>query len=258
MSRLRIFVAVPFLLIGGPSHGQETAVADLVRKLDRSRLPEKSFVVDVRIDQSDPRGRKKPRTHGIKLYARKASGGPAAGFSTLSACLSPPADRNKLFLIDGKRCWFYDPRASRPTLIPSKQVWDQAFVADSLAVSYARQYEARLLGREKIRTPEGGEKLCQVVHLTARSGTKTGVNATRFWLDAEGLPVRSVLYAKSGAVLRTATYAAFRNVLGAMRPTRVTVKSPESATVIRFSNHQYRDLPDSLFKPANMPKMKIK
>src|SRR5438270_13541860 len=80
----------------------------ILTKLDRIRQPNRSFAVNITV--SEFREGKKDHEATLRMYARKVG----AGFDSLTVCLSPAADQNKLVLARGDKLWFYDPKSARP------------------------------------------------------------------------------------------------------------------------------------------------
>ena len=70
---------------------------------------------------------------------------PQARFDTLTVCLSPAADKNKVLLARGREVWLYDPKAAKPVAIEPRRLRGKFWEIDLLAACLAEEYDAELL-----------------------------------------------------------------------------------------------------------------
>jgi hypothetical protein len=235
---------------------QTPSAQTLVRNLDAIRLPSTSFTVEVK---STERPINEPaRDIEFRLYAKTTSRTPSSRtFASLIAMKMPESDRNKLILMRDAKVWFYDPRSQNATILSAKQLWQHSFAADSLTVRIEEKYDARIAGSEMIETLDNGKKNCITVDLNPRGKRITASETVRYWLSREGRPYQSVYFAASGKPLRTCRFGGYSEVLGAQRATRIAVDDIKGVSSFHFSGFRATELPDSIFDPDNLPRLRI-
>ena len=221
----------------------------ILARLDHIRQPNRSFAVSVAV--TEVRQGKKEHEATFRMYTRKTG----AGFDSLTVCLSPTADLNKLVLARGDKFWFYDPKSARPVPVSPYQFRNHSFVFDAVNNSVAATYIGEIEGEETVSDLGRTQRKARVLKLVPRESKSSLI--TRYWLDKETFsPIKSVVLGRNGEVLRTVYYGDFKNVLGEMRPTRIVVVNPveRGVTEVKFSVFSFYDAPDSVFEKDLMPK----
>lgn len=236
------------VLLAAPPTAQELAV-----HLDNVRRPSKSFYV--RIKLTEVREGKPDTVLEFDVFARKVAGYP--DFDTLTRCLLPESDRGKVLLTKGTQAWIYDPKSSRPVSVSYEKLRSKFFVSYGLTSSFVAEYDATLVGTEKVLDVARKERTCLHLHLAHREGSKIAPGSVRYWVDADNLRlVRGQIFSSSGKLLRTVYYTRFQQVLGRERPTRLPVVSgvePGLVTDVEFKDLAYKDLSEDLFTVQAMP-----
>jgi hypothetical protein len=102
------------------------------------------------------------------LYARKNA--VRLSFDTVSVMPSPKEDRNKVILTRDRDMWLLDPNATRPVAISPQKFRAKFFGADALSTSLAAQYDAEIVGEEKVPDAARKERVCH--HLRMNCVTK--------------------------------------------------------------------------------------
>jgi negative regulator of sigma E activity len=118
-------------------------------------------------------------------------------------------------------------------------------IADVLRVDLVKDYNAKLLGTEKVQG-----RPAYKLELTAKDETVPFARIL-YWADAENfLPLQSEFYAETGKLLRRALYEERKQLAGALRPSKITIENALEAgtkTVMAILEMEIKDLPDSMF-----------
>lgn len=222
---------------------------EIARSLDTFRRPEKSF--EVRMAIREIRHGREKSAGEFQIFAHRAGG--RSRFDTLTLCLAPESDRNKVVLGRGEEVWLYDPKAARPVRIEPRQMRGKFWEIDVLSASFAEDYAAELLPDGIALDAGRVERSCHRVKLTLRDPRLPSPASIEYWVDREtGYPVQGRFYNAGGRLMRTAYYAEFARVLGVMRPMRgFVVNGLERGLVedIRFTGLAYSSVPGRFFTP---------
>jgi negative regulator of sigma E activity len=118
-------------------------------------------------------------------------------------------------------------------------------IADVLRVDLVKDYNAKLLGTEKVQG-----RSAYKLELTAKDETVPFARIL-YWADAENfLPLQSEFYTETGKLLRRALYEERKQLAGALRPSKITIENALEAgtkTVMAILEMEIKDLPDSMF-----------
>ena len=249
--KLFLFFAIFF------GHGAAFAVPDaqgILAASDAIRNPGKSFSVQVTLTEFQ--SGKQVDASTLMAYSRaQAQGGQ---FASLIRFVLPARDAGKLMLKNGNDLWFYDPTSKATVrLSPQQRLLGQASNGDVVTVNLAKDYAATLLAKEEI---QDGER-------RTRSAYKLGLKATaedatyatiELWVDAvNNRPLKARFFAESGRLLKTAYYRRFEPQLGLERPTETVIidgLSPDSVTIMRFSDYAWRTVPETWLHPDYLPR----
>lgn len=225
---------------GGPGGGAPPAGVpdpqEIVRRADDIRNPSLGYSVDVRITSAAGR-RKETSLYRVYIKGRDRS---------FVEFLEPAHSRGMALLMAGEDSWLYLPGIGRATRISSYQgLTGQVANGDIARLNFLEDYDALGVALE---SPEG--RRTYRVELRARRRSATYHRVT-LWVEAETCrPVRAEFFAVSGRLLKRGEYGDYREVLGAIRPTRLTLEDATLAgarSIMEFGNFRVKDLPDKMF-----------
>lgn len=211
--------------------------AEIVRRADDIRNPALSYTAEVRITSVE-RG----RPEEVSLYRVFIKGRDRS----LVEFLEPARQRGMALLMVGEDSWLYLPGIGRATRVSAYQgLTGNVANGDIARLNFLEDYVPRGLVAETI---DG--RPAYRIDLEARRRSAT-YRRVLLWVDREtGRPLRSELFAVSGRLLKRGEYADYREVLGALRPTRLVLEDATLAStrsVMEFSNFRSADLPDRMF-----------
>jgi outer membrane lipoprotein-sorting protein len=236
-SPARLLVAIALVLtVTAPAIADEAA--DIVRDADRFRRPADSFIWKITITSEE--AKKAPTIDGFEVYVK------GAGRSFVKF-VAPPRNVGRSLLALGRDLWIYLPDAGKPVRIPfSQRLVGQVANGDIARADYAGDYDARLAGEEPI---DG--VACHVLELKAKSKEVTYA-AIKYWVaKEERRPVRAEFYAGTGTLLKTGSFAAFKEVApGRVLATKLTLVDAirkDRTSILDYGEITVRDLPEKYF-----------
>lgn len=240
-------------LAPGQLHAAPNAQA-LLAASDAVRNPAQPFRVTVTLTEFEKGQQVDAST--LVSYSRTLEGN--GQFASLVRFAKPERDSGKLLLKTGHDLWFYDPATKSSVRIsPQQRLLGQASNGDVVTVNFARDYQATILGEETVQDGERRQRRSHKLQLTATNPDAT-YPSIELWVDAENeWPLRARFYAESGRLLKTAYYRRFQQQLGADRPTETVIidgLSPQSVTIVRFSEFAFKNLPTSWFQRDYLPR----
>ena len=223
---------------------------------DAVRNPARPFGVVVTLIEY--RNRKQTEGNTLEIYSKADKTG--GQYRTLIRFVEPPRDVNKLMLKSGNDLWFFDPSSKASIrLSPQQRLLGQAANGDVVTVDLAKDYKAELLGEEEVTDGERVRRKCYKLRLVALSPDVT-YHQIDVWIETQSSrPVKSLFYAESGRLLKTAYYRKFQPQLGAERPSEVVIidgLDPNWVTVMRYSDYAWRDVPDAWLQRDYLPRFK--
>ena len=223
---------------------------------DAVRNPAKPFGVVVTLIEY--RNRKQTEGNTLEIYSKADKAG--GQYRTLIRFVEPPRDVNKLMLKSGNDLWFFDPSSKASIrLSPQQRLLGQAANGDVVTVDLAKDYKAELLGEEEVTDGERVRRKCYKLRLVALSPDVT-YHQIEVWIETQlARPVKSLFYAESGRLLKTAYYRKFQPQLGAERPSEVVIidgLDPNWVTLMRYSDYAWRDVPDAWLQRDYLPRFK--
>jgi outer membrane lipoprotein-sorting protein len=179
-------------------------------------------------------------------------------FASLVRFTQPARDTGKLMLKNGNDMWFYDPGTKASVRIsPQQRMMGDAANGDVITVNFARDYKASLAAEETIQDGERKQRKAYKLALAASSEDATYA-AIELWVDiANNWPIKARFLTDSGRLLKTAYYRRYQPQLGAERPSETVIidgLSPQSVTIMRFSDFSVRSLPQSWFQRDFLPR----
>ena len=257
MTRIIQFIALTALLMGGATAHAQTA-KEIVAATDKVRNPHAPFRSTIRLTEYI-QGRE--RDHNTLVVFSKED--PATGqFRNLVQYLEPARDAGKRVLLDGRSLWFYDPSSNTSIRIsPQQRLIGQAAVGDVLTVNLVVDYDATLLGTEKVMDATKTERDCWHLDLKA-ANDKAVYNHIEYWVEQGTFnPVKGKLYSDSGRLLKILYFRNFGQRLGAVRPIEqiiIDAVDTSLATTATFSDDAYQDVPDTWFQRDYLPRLQVK
>ena len=226
----------------------------LLAASDAIRNPGQPFSVVVTM--TEYQAGKQVDTSTLKTFSRAQERG--GQFSSLVQFVLPARDAGKLMLKNGNDLWLFDPSTKATIrLSPQQRLMGQASNGDVVTVNLAKDYQASLAAEEEIQDGERHARKAEKLALKATAPDATYA-AIELWIDAENnRPLKARFFAESGRLLKTAYYRRFEAQLGAERPTETVIidgLSPQSVTVMRFSDYVSRPVPDTWLQPDYLPR----
>ncbi|MCV2367759.1 outer membrane lipoprotein-sorting protein [Paucibacter oligotrophus] len=245
------------MLIGGPVAAAATPTAqEILAASDAVRNPAKPFALQTQLIEY--RNGRESANLSLAVYAKaEASGGQ---YRNLIRFLKPLRDANKLMLKSGNDLWFYDP-ASKASIrmSPQQRLLGQAANGDVVTVNLALDYRASLVAEEDTLDGDRQTRKCYKLALAATSPDVT-YHRIEMWVDvANNQPVKGRYYSESERLLKTAYYRKYEQQLGSMRPTETVIidgLDPNWVTVMRYSDWNWRDVPDAWLQRDYLPRFK--
>lgn len=212
--------------------------AMLVEKIDAFRgLNDAGFSFDI-TNVSYKAGRE-PRTNQLSVDVK--------ALKSLVTFESPARQKGRVLLKQDNDMWLYIPGTRKVIRIsPAQRLLGETSNGDVTGSNLAMDYDASL-SSDKNDTQQGQIKLT----LTAKTKSVT-YHQVVFWLEqvAPYKPLRSEYYARSGKLLKTADYKAFKDFNGQLKIHKMLLTDPlieGSYTWMLFDNYRASDLPDARF-----------
>jgi outer membrane lipoprotein-sorting protein len=252
----RLAALSTLLLVTGAAARAQTAT-EIIAGTDKVRNPQASFRSTVRFTEYI-QGRE--HEHNTLVVFSKVD--PATRqFRNLVQYFEPARDAGKRVLLDGRSLWFFDPASKTSVRIsPQQRLIGQAAVGDVLTVNLLADYEATLLGSEKIVDAGRSERECW--HLDLKAANDRAVyNHIEYWVEQGTYnPIKGKLYSDSGRLLKIVYFRNFAQRLGAVRPIEeiiIDAVDTSLATTATFSDDAYQDVPDAWFQRDYLPRLQI-
>lgn len=233
----RWLVLIVAVVLGLAATAWADEASEIVREADRYRRPAESFVWKITITSEE--SKKAPSVDGFEVYVK------GAGRSFVKF-IAPPRNVGRSLLALGRDLWIYLPDAGKPVRIPfSQRLVGQVANGDIARADYTGDYEATLTGEETI---DG--VACHVLQLKAKTKDVTYAGV-KYWVAKDGRrPVKAEFYAGTGTLLKTGTFASFKETAGRTLATRLTLVDAirkDRTSVLDYGEIVVRDLPEKYF-----------
>ena len=244
-------------LIALTSAADAPSARDILAASDAIRNPDRPFSLTVTL--LEYRNSRQTDSNTLTVYSKAD---PNSGqFRTLVRFVAPPRDANKLMLKTGNDIWFYDPSSKASIrLSPQQRLLGQAANGDVVTVNLAKDYRARLAAEEDIQDGERQTRHCYKLALAAVSPDVT-YHHIEMWIDVtNNRPVKARFYTESDRLLKTAYYRRYQLQLGVERPTETVIidgLDPGWATVMRYADYAWREVPESWLQRDYLPRFKL-
>jgi Outer membrane lipoprotein-sorting protein len=253
---MRYLVLALLVIVNGAAAADPSA-QEIVSATDKVRNPGKPFRLTSTLTEYVAG---KPRDRVVLVVYAKED--PATRqFKNLVRYVDPPRDRGKMVLLDGTRMWFYDPASKVSIRISAQQrLMGQASNGDVMTVNLARDYRATLAGEEAVTDADRQARECW--HLVLAAATEDAVySKIDYWVErSSNRPVKGKYYSDSGRLLKIAYFRAFREELGAARPTETIIidaVDPNQVTTLNSSDYRFETIPEAWFQREFLPRLKV-
>lgn len=226
----------------------------ILAQSDAVRNPQESFrAVTTLIEY---RNGKEVERDTLQVYSKADTHG--GQYRSLVRFVAPARDAGKLVLKNGNDLWFFDPGSKATIRIsPQERLLGEAAEGDVVTVNFALDYKAVLAAQEDVQDGEHQLHHAYKLALTAVSPDVT-YDHIEMWIDNQSHhPIKSRLYAQSGALLKTAYYRHYETQLGQERPVEIVIIDGLHAdwiTVMRFSAFGSQDVPESWLQRDYLPR----
>lgn len=209
----------------------------LLATADAIRFPRESFQTDITVTNY-----RDDEVDEARIYRVLSRGND----NTIVLTVEPAAERGQALLMRGRDLWIYMPSVSQPIRLSlSQRLTGQVANGDLARANFAGDYDAVFLRRDSF---EGRPVV--VLALTA-AGKGVTYDKVNYWIDAENnRPLHAEFFARSGRLLKTMRYEDFRELAGALRPTRLVIDDalkPGRRSVLTYERMALRDLPEHVF-----------
>jgi len=209
------------------------SAAAILQKADDVRSPSQSYKLKVRVIPTD-----EPESEWEVLIKGKDK--------TLTTALKPAKDKGKKILMLEESMWLYLPKLKKSIRVSLNQkLTGQAANGDISRMRWAGDYKS------KIEKEEDG---AWVLFMEAEKEGLTYYKI-RLWVDKKGYrPIKAEYLTKSAKVLKRAEFSDYREMAGAKRPGKTTIKDEASGqkTVLEILSQEPMEFPDTMFNQNNL------
>jgi len=177
------------------------------------------------------------------------------GVDALAEATAPARNKGEMMLFNDRTIWFFKPGIKKPVAISARQkLMGQAANGDIASTNYARDYDGKLLGEDKVA---GQDTWKLELKAKAKNVTYDGI---RYWISKKDhLGVKAEFLTVSGEIFKTATFD-YKNQLSlngkkypfVSRMTILDAHDPALKTIIDYKSPKPQKLPDSIFNVNNL------
>ena len=239
------------LLLPALSHASDAATAtapagteavdpvaiELVQRADAIRFPRESFQTEIVVRNFAAGVEGDSRTFRVLSRGNE---------NTIVLTLEPATERGQALLMRARDLWIFMPSVSQPVRLSlAQRLTGQVANGDLARANLAGDYTPTVAGTE---TLDGQPAVVLDLKAIDRGVTYARV---RYWVgERDSRPLKAEFYALSGRLLKTARYEEFRQMAGAIRPTRLVMEDAlkkGEISVLTYENMNVRDLPERMF-----------
>ncbi len=201
-----------------------------------------------------------------------------ADTQTLLYFLAPPKVNGQKMLMSGKEIWMHFPKTKNVIkLSPAQILLGEVANGDIMQLNFSRDYQACDKGTESVPHPEKGPEgdkgsnkgpellshcgypdTCVRLLLAARENGGATYQKIILYVDKESyLPVAGEFYARSGKLLKTASYQEYRQVLGKPVAMKVTIYDglqKDIYTVMEYKRLVKKSIPAGYYRKEYLPR----
>lgn len=237
---MSLVIAFFFVPIGATAAG--LTGDEIVKKAEKFRFPEEpvKFTVTVK----DLNGTKVVKESEYVVIAGNDQ-------QSIVETVKPDRSRGRKLLMVDNDLWFFSPDIKRPVRVTlSQKLTGEIANGDLAATQYANDYQAEILGKEKV-----GERECYKLGLKAkRKGTTYA--ALHYWVTTNTFePVKTDYLAKSGKLMKSGYFLKFDSFQGHPRVSQIRIEDAlrrKNASVLVYSNRKRIEVSAATFSKESM------
>ncbi|MBL7684676.1 MAG: outer membrane lipoprotein-sorting protein [Deltaproteobacteria bacterium] len=209
----------------------------IVSKADKIRAPEGSYEFEAVITNLE--GSEKKSESKYKVYVKDLD-------HSLVEFTAPASEKGKSLLMLADDLWIYLPNVKKPVRIPlHERLAGNVSNGDMARANFSSDYTSTLVGEETV-----GGKASFVLDLVAKSPNKT-YNKIKYWVSKSDFkPVKAEYFTVSGRSLKVSTFEDFKEMGGAIRPTKLTFEDSmdkNKKSILIFNSITKKKLDDNMF-----------
>lgn len=210
---------------------------EILLNADEVRSPQLDYTLVVTVADGKPNKAARVSTYEVLVKGKDR---------TIIKTLSPPMDRGRVLLMQGRNLWAFMPTISKPLRVSlQERLTGEVANGDLARANFSGDYTPTLL-----RTEPCGSATCDVLDLTAVADDVTYGRVTLWVEQATFHPQRAEFYALSGRLLKTCGYARYQELAGRLRPTQLVMQDALVAgrsSTITIDQMTVEPLPDKYF-----------
>ena len=173
------------------------------------------------------------------------------GVNVIARCFAPARQKGDTFLFNDRNLWVYKPGLKKPvSLSPRQRLSGQAANGDIATTNYARDYNAKIEGKEKI----DGKEVYRLF-LEAKEKNVT-YHKIRYWITKESyLGVKADFLTLEGDLFKSAKFEYKHKLAGLpfVSSMKITdAKKTSDTTVLTYSEPKTVSISDSVFNVNNL------
>lgn len=231
-----IWILLLFLLGNPCSFVFALTPQEILEKTDTARAPFESFVMDVALKSPG-------EDMKFKVFSRR-------GEDSLVLYMHPASEKGKLLLMKEEDLWLFIPGTRRALRItPMQKLMGGISNGDISRLRWSMDYNAKLISQDENKYD---------LELTA---SKKSATYHRLLISIEKetfKPLKAKVYLKSGKLCKTIYFTGFHTYSDRAMATELKftdhLRNDEVSSMV-FSNVRGRELPDSYFNTASLPRL---
>jgi len=171
--------------------------------------------------------------------------------NSLTEQTSPERARGRKILMRDYDIWLFTPNIKKALRISLEQkLTGQVSNGDIARTNYAEDYEAKLLGIEKLNGAD-------VYHLDLKAkNNKVTYGKIEYMVSKKDFsPIEATFFALSGKPLKRAKFLDFKNINGLSRSTKMVIQdylAKDKISTMIFANHKAEKFDESLFNKERL------
>ncbi|MBU2647079.1 outer membrane lipoprotein-sorting protein [bacterium] len=228
-----------------PALSATPSATEIVARADMFRgLGTEPFTFSLTIISHRPE--KDPEKNELKVMVK--------GPRSLVQFMAPNNVKGRAMLFEGRNLWLHIPRTRKIIrLSPAQRLMGESSNGDVASTNFSGDYSPTLIGEETVE-----DLACYRLTLKAMD-PKVTYHTIEYWVAKNsGKPVKSLHYAASGKLLKTAFYKEFTQVDGQEKLQRLLLVNPlfeGRYTWMIYDRYSREDLPDGLFRKETLNRL---
>jgi len=233
------FLALLFV-VSRFAYGSDPSVKEILKSSDRARGNLEGIVWNITMTTNEEGSRE---SRGLNVKVK--------GNNTLARFTSPANMNDRMVLMVDRNMWFIRSGLKKPvSLSPRQKLMGDAANGDIASTNYAEDYDASLVGTEKVGTEE-----CFVLDLKAANKSVT-YDRIKYWVSKERLVgVKAEFYTLSGKLFKTAEFKYDNRVKVSTGEEMLFISEllirdaiqKDRTTTMTYSNIKVEPIPDTPF-----------